>query len=505
MKPSSISAVAAVALFCLLGGTACAEIPLNAAKQLFLDDSVIAEKHNVQRVIHSAQKYTDNPVLRATETWEGPVSIVYGSVLRDQERFRCWYLTYEKDGTKAVAYAESDDGIRWQKPRLDFHRTDGDSTNVLIRVGADANAPNAMPDFLELFGVHKDPTDPDPSRRYKMGFLSLQRDYQGPQEDPFHRGQRRGLGVAASADGLRWQLIDSWTTDAICDGATHWMFDKAHARYVLYGRTKLRAPELLKAWKANDWVSRYYWGRVVARVESPDFVHWDHKAPASAPVVLAPDAEDSPGTEIYSMNVFPYESVYIGLVQVFHNQPDSCQLDIQLAVSHDSVHFERVGDRSPFIAVGGVGDWDRFNISLANNPPIAAAEGLRFYYGGRNQRHSPYQGSDKGERFGGIGFATIRPDRFVSLQSSFEGGTILTKPLTMVGEALYLNAKSDFGSVVVEVLSGDRSVVAKSESIQVDATRIPVRWQDGTWKRTARPVQLRITLKNAHLFAFWCE
>ena len=33
--------------------------------------------------------------------------------------------------------------------------------------------------------------------------------------------------MAHSADGIRWALADSWSTEAICDGATHWMFDPA--------------------------------------------------------------------------------------------------------------------------------------------------------------------------------------------------------------------------------------------------------------------------------------
>jgi len=44
-----------------------------------------------------------------------------------------------------------------------------------------------------------------------MGFLSLDRSYSGPNEDPFHGGQRRGLGVAASPAGIRWSLLDNWT------------------------------------------------------------------------------------------------------------------------------------------------------------------------------------------------------------------------------------------------------------------------------------------------------
>ena len=133
-----------------------------------------------------------------------------------------------------------------------------------------------------------------------MGFLSIQRDYRGPREDPFHRGQRRGLGVATSADGIHWQLADNWATEAICDGGTHWMWDPKSSKYLLYGRTKHVAPEVTKAWGENDWVRRYFWGRAVARVESADFLQWDITDPGAAPVVMAADADDPPGTEIYS-------------------------------------------------------------------------------------------------------------------------------------------------------------------------------------------------------------
>jgi len=114
----------------------------------------------------------------------------------------------------------------------------------------------------------------------------------------------------------------------------------------------------------------------VARVESPDFIHWNITAPAEGPVVMTADTEDEPGTEVYSMLVFPYESVYIGLVQAFHNRPDKCHLDIQLAVSRDSIEFTRVGDRSAFLPCGPIGSWDRFNNSVANNPPIEVGDEL---------------------------------------------------------------------------------------------------------------------------------
>ena len=354
-----------------------APVVLDATRQLFLDDDLIARRENVTRQIHPVEKYPGNPVLRATEPWENEVAILYGSILRDEGRYRAWYYTAGN-----VGYAESDDGIRWSKPRLGIVEVDGQQTNLVIRRGGAEGEPGTIPYFYEIFGVVRDDREPDAGRRYKMGFLSIDRQYRGPHEDPFHRGQRRALGVAASPDGIHWKLLDNWSTDAVCDGATHWMLDPARGKYVVYGRTKHVAEGLRAAWGENEWVGRYFWGRSVARVESDDFLHWDITEPAKAPVVMTADADDPPGTEIYGMHVFPYESVYVGLVQVFHNRPGACHLDVQLATSRDGVHFTRVGDRQPFIPVGPVGSWDRFNNSLANNPPIADGDELRFYYGG---------------------------------------------------------------------------------------------------------------------------
>src|SRR5437899_2299120 len=112
-----------------------------------------------------------------------------------------------------------------------------------------------------------------------MGFLDIDWKYSGKAGDPWHKNQRRGMGVAASPDGLHWKLIDSWATEAIVDGATHWMFSLSsggeEAKYVLYGRTRKALPEVEAAWQTNAWFKKWFSGRAVARVESPDFVHWN--------------------------------------------------------------------------------------------------------------------------------------------------------------------------------------------------------------------------------------
>src|SRR5438477_4877704 len=98
----------------------CAESPGSATievgpqKQLFLDDYLVASTTNIFRRIHPAEKSRSNPVIRQTEPWEDPFNILYGSVIRDGEKYKMWY----KSGP-GVSYALSDDGIHWVKPALD--------------------------------------------------------------------------------------------------------------------------------------------------------------------------------------------------------------------------------------------------------------------------------------------------------------------------------------------------------------------------------------------------
>src|SRR6267378_2097382 len=85
-----------------------ASIEVGPQKQLFLDDYLVASTTNIFRRIHPAEKYRSNPVIRQTEPWEDPFNILYGSVIRDGEKYKAWY----KSGP-GVSYAVSDDGIHW--------------------------------------------------------------------------------------------------------------------------------------------------------------------------------------------------------------------------------------------------------------------------------------------------------------------------------------------------------------------------------------------------------
>jgi hypothetical protein len=141
-------------------------------------------------------------------------------------------------------------------------------------------------------------------------------------------------------------------------------------------------------------------------------------------------------------------------------------------------------------------------LNLLLNAQQAMGDDLRFYYGGRTYRHAPYKGKDTSTKAGCIGLATIKRDRFVSLGASFDGGQIVTKPLSLAGKRLHLNAKSDFGVISVEALDDAGTSIATSKPIRADSLDASVEWER---PQSDNSVSLRISLKNACLYALWCD
>jgi hypothetical protein len=459
-------------------------IQINSIEQIFLDDFLIKSTENITRHINQVQKHPGGPVLVPDKPWENNMALLFGSVIFDEqdELYKMWYHC----GGGHVGYATSHNGVDWDKPALDIIIRDGQKTNLVIER-------NKLGHFYEICGVVKDEFDPDPNRRYKLGFVSIDHDYEGPHEATFHKGQRRGLGVATSPDGIHWKLENDFATDDICD-ISRFFWDKKKNRYLLFGRTKL-----VSDYENGRW-QKWGWGRAVTRLESKDFKNW-----SSGELMFAADSIDPEGTEIYSMSVFPYSDIYIGCVQMFYGLTTQGNLDVQLASSRDGKNFSRVQPRGTFIPEGDIGDWDRFNISLGNLPPVEVDDELWFYYSGRSYRHGPYDGIDSGPHYGAIGLAKIKRGRFVSLEASFDGGTVITKPLTFSGSHLCINANAKYGSINISLLDQDDTLLSNWQSTisGVDDIQIPVRFSDtDLCDLNDKSIKIKFELKNARLYGF---
>lgn len=470
--------------------------------QMFIDDHLIAKTDNITRRLRPVDKHPDNPVVRADRPWERNLATAQGSVIYDDEDkvYKMWYTTnvqergkgasYNKG--KSFAYAISDDGVRWKKPELDIVRDGGRKTNMLIGP-MDAEFGH----MYQPYFVIKDAKASDPGRRYKMAFLSIQRNVT-EHESPLYPGTRRGMGIAFSPDGLRWTKALDYASEDIIDVA-HFMINPLDENeFVVYGRTLYVSPEIKSAWKDYDWYDKVYNGRAVIRTTSRDFLRWE-----PAKFVMGADLKDPPSSMIYSMNVFPYEGLYIGLAQRYISRLDISTVDIQLAISRDGINFERPF-REPFFPLGEVGAWDRFILYNMSSPPLVHGDKLQFYYAGESHRHSPSKLKDT-KHGGGIGLATILRDRFVSVEASFDGGTLTTKPLILDGAGFYVNCNVAFGKLNVRLLDASGTPIPGYETSAegVDAIDHKLEFGKPLSALRSKPVRVEFSLYNVQLYSFY--
>ena len=510
-------------------------IQLDKAHQLFLDDYIVEETRSLKYSLNHVCKYSQNPVLRKERLWEGHPAL-FGTVLHsDNSTYKMWYVAQDSEEKHLYQrYALSDDGIHWQRPELDQISSQGRKTNAVFGTPM-------VPNLSETFNVIYDSSDKDERKRYKMAYKYKEWGRPSPYKDLIYQNydsifkglekkglqavvdkykdiitrglfldtQTRAIGTASSPDGIQWESYDSLTIKDIGD-LSHLTIDPITKKYLLYARDFYIPEDVYLKYSEEDWFKNIFWGRAVRLLESDDFLNWE-----TGDIVMYADIDDLPGDEIYSMAVFPYEGVYIGLVQMYHAHPDINTLDVQLAVSRDRMNWTRVGNREVFLGLGGIGEWDRFNISIGSQP-VPVDNELRFYYSGWTTRHKlagvPYEGPDTefhDDHKTAIGFASVLKDRFVSYGASFDGGTLITKLFHFKGEQLHINAKSDHGTIAVRVMDENRRYLEEFESgpFSADSTDMIVEWKHRNLGAlgSKRPIMLEFVLRNARLYSFWFE
>ena len=171
--------------------------PRRRGTLLLVDDFHVLYRAGTRRVLHPLVRYDHNPlIVGGDDPWA--LDIAWCSVHRDPAsgRYQLWYQAYagstSRDKTRrcTVCYAESRDGLEWERPRLGLFDFNGikDTNIVLVANGGKSDRYGAAVVF--------DPRDADASRRYKMAYFDFSMD--GGKEYP-------GLSVAFSADGIHWK------------------------------------------------------------------------------------------------------------------------------------------------------------------------------------------------------------------------------------------------------------------------------------------------------------
>lgn len=460
--------------------------------QLFIDDTWIEDTFRLGRQLHQPRKYIE-PILKPDRPWEQSAILLWGSVLYDpiSRRFQIWYVTwlrmqisqalpYDHPGW-SVCYAESADGIHWEKPNLGLYPFAGSKANNIV-----------WQMQREIDGVTVVPPSGDDSQ-YTMIFWTRG----DPPVRTAWEGTNSGLWTAKSRDGIHWELAEPHPVVSGVGDRTTVVSDRAG--FAAFTRT------------AKSW--QRYPVRTVNRLESQDAIHWSEPE-----LILKPDLLDGADMEFYGMVAFPYECVYLGLLERMHRIPDV--VDTELVISHDSRAWQRIAPRSAFLPLGSNGQWDCAWVTIAQNPPIRLDNRLWFYYSGRSGTHgSPYP-----HNAGAVGLATLRRDGFASLEAGQDTGWIKTKPIHWLGGDLLVNAdavrspdgyhqlyggciRAEIRDTQGNVIPGyelECSLPLLDDSLSALDGFTALRWENGVSLNAlaSRDIQIIFSLQAARLYAF---
>ena len=254
---------------------------------------------------------TEKPLIVCDRPYESFV-ISYFNVIREGTRWRLWYTAYDKtyrdDRDSYLCYAESADGVHWQKPSLGRVEFGGNRNNNILVTASSIGGLHGQTVFL-------DPAAPA-AERYKMVYSSLV-------------GSKWIVLSARSADGIAWQFDKRPLLSFNSDTQTVCLADEGV--YRLY----------VRMWTGGDYKGL----RSVGYSESPTFGSF--KPPVE---IFAADAADPRGMDFYNSAVTKLAPRrYVMFPSAFDHGKDV--LLPHVAVSDDGRTFTRVG-REPLLALG---------------------------------------------------------------------------------------------------------------------------------------------------------
>ncbi len=304
------------------------------------------------------EQKTDRPLLVGERSYEDR-SMGYVNVIREGNIWRLWYETvdhtYKTDADIYLCYAESSDGVRWERPNLGLIEHDGSRKNNILITPATGGGHGHT--------VFVDPQAPA-NERYKIVISRW--------------AEKLGwvLFGGASPDGLNWTIYDesifklNTDTQTVCfrDGDIYRMYVRMWTEGVFAGK------------------------RIVGYTESKDFRRFPNPVE-----ILAPDGQDLPEIQFYNSAATKLkDDLYVMFPSAFDTKKD--MVTVHAAWSRDGKKFQRIGRDT--VLANGTG-FDSLGMYVGPGAvPGPKKDSWWFYYVGTSAHHDH---PDPARTNGGLG------------------------------------------------------------------------------------------------------
>lgn len=458
-------------------------VDLGSRRELFVDYFLIDKLDGVRLVLNRPRD--EGIVLRFDQPWEGPFC-GYCTIIHDGLKYRAYYRGLPSAGSdgspeEVTCYAESTDGINWQKPELGLFEVRGHKKNNVIL----ANAAPVTHNFCPMLDTRP---DVPPEQRYKAigGTMTS------------------GLVAWTSADGIRWKKLGDQPILTKAMVPFPYMFDSQNLAF----------------WSSSEQQYLCYFRvfkdgiRRIARSTSDDFIHW------SKPSLMEyrHAGKPAPIEHLYTNQTAPYyraPHIYVSIAARFMPGRQVITAQQAKAINVNPRYFKDTSD-AVLMTTRGDGIYDRTFLSSFVRPGIGAHNWVsRTNYPALNivptgpTEMSVYVNQDYAQPTAHLRRYSMRLDGFASAEADYFGGSLLTRPLIFSGKQLSVNfSTSAAGSLRVELLTPEGASIPGftandcREQIGNELDRI-VTWKSGSdlsqW--SGKPVRLRFVLKDADLYA----
>ena len=452
-------------------------IDIGSQLELFVDNYFIDTLKNATLRLH--EPIDKGEVMKFDKPWEGQFS-AYCTIIKGKALFRAYYRGNAgyKDGSKkeVTCYAQSADGINWEKPELGIFEVDGTKANSVILADAPPFCHNFSP-FLD-----KNP-DAKPEQKYKaLSGLS-----------------ETGLVAFVSPDGIHWKKLQN---EPVIPKRPH-DFDSQNVSF--WSETEQQYVCYFRSWVTYD--KRY---RAVARTTSKDFIHW------TEPVQM--DYGDTPHEQLYTNQTSPYyraPHIYISVGARFMKNRQVISEEEAKKLNVNPKYFKDCSD-AVFMTTRGGNRYNRTFMESFIRPGIGLDNWVsRSNYPALNiiqtsdKEMSVYLNQDYAQPTAHLHRYSLRIDGFASVNAPYKTGEMITKPIRFTGDKLLINfSTSAAGFVKVELLdfNGDKikgfELENSAETIGNEIERA-VTWKGSPDLKTlnGKPIRLRFVLKDADLYS----
>jgi hypothetical protein len=484
MKTEKLNIYFSIILFIILSGCKNQEkiinseiIQLGNRREVFVDNYLIDKFEGTRIVLHTP--HSEGPVLKYDKPWEGSFC-GYTTIIKDGGLLRAYYRGVPvsgKDGNinELTCYAESKDGIHWEKPALKIHKIHGSLENNVI-LANEAPATHNFSPFLDTNPLAK------PDQKFKgLGGT-----------------EKSGLIAFSSPDGIHWKRTQAEGVyhKGVFDSQNVSFWSESENCYVCYFRT---------------WTGGGYKGfRSVSRATSDDYVNW------SDPVAMT--FGDTPPEHLYTQQTSPYyraPHIYVAIGGRFMPGRQILTEEQAQKLQVDPQYFKDCSDAF-FMTTRGGSSYDRTFMEAFIRPGIGLQNWIsRSNYPALNvvetgpDEMSVYVNQNYAQPTAHLHRYSLRIDGFTSISAPYEGGELITKPFTFSGNDLEINYSTSAAGEIRFEIQDEKGIpvpgytMEDSQPIIGNEIEKVVLWKENKDLQTlaSTTVRLKIYMKDANLYS----